>query len=218
MPEEIFRNGEMNEEDEKRMGDEKQVNNFDEQTQGEVPGAIDPQAFVGDDTALDDTTLDDIALNEAMEKLQMELEETRAKADEYLDGWQRSRAEFSNYKKRIEREQAHIYQTTAGNLIKHFLEIADDLERALNSRPQEKDGEQWANGVELIYRKLMATIEAEGVIRIEPDGQYFDPTFHEAISQEDSKQHESGQIIEVLQPGYQLGDRVLRPARVRVAR
>jgi molecular chaperone GrpE len=103
-------------------------------------------------------------------------------------------------------------------LIKHFLEIADDLERALKSRPQGNEGAQWANGIELIYRKLMATIEGEGVTRIEPDGQFFDPTYHEAISQEDSQEHESGQIIEVLEPGYMLGERILRPARVRVAR
>jgi molecular chaperone GrpE len=200
-------------ENKENMEIEKQVKNSGKQTQREVPEADDPQGMHGDETALDDAYL-----SEAIEQLQHELEETRGKAEEYLDGWQRSRAEFSNYKKRIEREQAHIYQTTAGNLIKHFLEIADDLERALKNRPQENEGNQWANGIELIYRKLMATIEAEGVTRIQPDGQFFDPNFHEAISQEDSQQHESGQIIEVLVPGYQIGDRVLRPARVRVAR
>jgi molecular chaperone GrpE len=199
-------------ENEENMDVEKQVNNSDEQTQGEGSGADDQQTMVEAETTLDENHL------EAIEQLQLELEETRIKAEEYLDGWQRSRAEFSNYKKRIEREQTNIYQTTAGNLIKRFLEIADDLERALKNRPQDNEGEQWANGIELIYRKLMGTIEAEGVTRIDPDGQLFDPNFHEAISQEDSRQHESGQIIEVLQPGYQIGDRVLRPARVRVAR
>jgi molecular chaperone GrpE len=205
--------GEMNNENEENKGVEKQLKNNDEQSQGGMPEANDPEAFVGDDTAVND-----VAIAEAMILLQEELEEVRRKAEEYLDGWQRSRAEFSNYKKRIEREQANIYQTTAGNLIKHFLEVADDLERALKSRPQELEDMHWTSGIELIYRKLMSTIEAEGVTRIEPDGEFFDPNFHEAISQEDSRQHKSGQIIEVLQPGYQLGERVLRPARVRVAR
>jgi len=197
----------------KNMGADKQANQSNEPTQGRDPGDDEAQVLSGDDI-----TLDEAIGNEAIAQLQLELEETRLKAEEYLDGWQRSRAEFSNYKKRIEREQANIYQNTAGNLIKRFLEIADDLERALNKRPQDDGGKQWANGIELVYRKLMGIIEAEGITRIVPEGEFFDPNFHEAISQEDSRQHESGQIIEVLQPGYMLGDRVLRPARVRVAR
>lgn len=213
MSDENYQEGEIKKLNEEEMGVNKQVNNSDKQIHGKEPGPIDPQALVEDDTILDETYV-----NDAIEQLQHELEETRGKAEEYLDGWQRSRAEFANYKKRVERDQANIYQTTTGNVIKRFLEIADDLERALKNRPQDNEGAQWANGIELIYRKLMGTIEAEGVTRIEPDRELFDPNFHEAISQEDSNQHESGQIIEVLQPGYQIGDRVLRPARVRVAR
>lgn len=181
-----------------------------------VEGAAAAEVFDAEDAQV--TTEEEMSTEEMLDPLQSELEETRSKADEYLDGWQRSRAEFANYKKRVERDQAQIYQNIAGNLTKRYLEIADDLERALNSRPEDGEGAQWANGIELIYRKLMSTIEAEGVERIVPDGHFFDPNFHEAISQEDSPEHESGQIIEVLQPGYKLGDRILRPARVRVAR
>lgn len=157
-------------------------------------------------------------LEEEIIALQAELAETRAKADEYLDGWQRSRAEFANYKKRVEREQAQIHQTAAGNLAKRYLEVIDDLERALKNRPQEDEGAAWANGIELVYRKLLTILESEGVTQMQADGQDFDPTLHEAITSEQSDQHESGQIIEVLQQGYMLGDRVLRPAMVRVAR
>ena len=92
------------------------------------------------------------------------------------------------------------------------------MERALRSLPQQGDGATWAQGVELVYRKLLMAFEADGVKPIETDGQYFDPSRHEAISQEDSPAHASGQIIGVVQAGYQLGDRVIRPARVRVAR
>lgn len=187
---------------------EEELNNGKEEIEAEVSDADDAQVL----------TEEDLATEDMLDHLQRELEETQNKADEYLDGWQRSRAEFANYKKRVDREQTQIYQTTAGNLIKRYLEIADDLERALKSRPEEGEGAQWANGIELIYRKLMTTIEAEGVERIVPEGQFFDPNFHEALSQEDSQEHESGQIIAVLQPGYKLGDRILRPARVRVAR
>lgn len=147
-----------------------------------------------------------------------ELEEAREKAGEYLDGWQRARAEFANYKKRVEREQAQVYQAAASHVIKRYLEIADDLERALKNRPEEGEGAVWAEGIDLIYRKFMAFLEAEGVKRMEAEGQQFDPNLHEAISQEDSQEHESGQIIEVIKQGYLIGDRVLRPASVRVAR
>ena len=157
-------------------------------------------------------------LRTEIEALQAELAESRTRADEYLDGWQRSRAEFANYKKRIERDQLAVSQNAAGRIIKRYLEILDDLERALKNRPQEEEGAAWANGIELIYRKFKAILESEGISPIEAEGQFFDPNLHEAITSEESDEHESGQIIEVLQQGYMLGDRVLRPAMVRVAR
>ena len=162
-------------------------------------------------------TLEDDRLEE-INVLQGELTEARAQADEYLDGWQRARAEFANYKKRVEREQAHTYQMAAGEIVKRYLGILDDLERALKDRPREGDGAAWANGIELIYNKLVSILESEGVTPIEVEGQFFDPNLHEAISADESDQHESGEIIETLQQGYMLGERVLRPAVVRVAR
>ena len=87
---------------------------------------------------------------EEIKMLQSELAETQAKANEYLDGWQRSRAEFANYKKRIEREQAEIYQRTSGSIIKRYLDVLDDLDLALKNRPSQGDGQVWSNGIELI--------------------------------------------------------------------
>jgi molecular chaperone GrpE len=155
---------------------------------------------------------------EGSEALEQELAEARLKADEYLDGWQRSRAEFANYKKRMEREQSQAYQTATGNVIKRYLDVVDDLERALKNRPQDGDGAAWASGIELIYRKLLNMLESEGVKPVEAEGQLFDPNLHEAITSEESDEHESGRIIEVLEQGYLIGDRILRPAKVRVAR
>lgn len=154
-----------------------------------------------------------------VEALQEELAATRAKADEYLDGWQRARAEFANYKKRIEREREQSQKLTAGNVIRRYLEVVDDLERALKDRPQEGDGAVWAGGIELIYRKLLNFLELEGVKPMQAESKEpFDPNLHEAITHEDNPEYESGAIIEVVQPGYMLGDHVLRPARVRVAK
>ena len=151
-------------------------------------------------------------------ELQDELANTKARAEEYLEGWQRARAEFANYKKRVERDQTQAYQNAAGSILKRYIEIVDDLERALKNRPQEGEGAAWSSGIELIYRKLVSILESEGVVRMDPQGKEFDPNLHEAITSEENDEYESGQIIEVLQPGYMLGDRVLRPAMVRVAR
>lgn len=153
-----------------------------------------------------------------LQELQDELTNWQEKANEYLDGWQRSRAEFANYKKRVDREQAQAYQMAAGNVIKRFLEIVDDLDRALKNRPQNGEEASWSDGVELIYRKLVSLLEAEGVRPMETDGRFFDPNLHEAITQEEHPDFESGQIIEVVKQGYTLDDRVLRPAQVRVAK
>ena len=152
-----------------------------------------------------------------LEELRISLEDLEARTEEYLDGWQRSRAEFANYKKRILREQTEIHQAARGEVIKLYLDIADDLERALEGKPNDGDGETWAAGIEIIYQKLIKRLESEGIKSMEARGQEFDPNIHEAIMKEESDDHESGQIIEVLQEGYWIGDKVLRPAQVRVA-
>lgn len=153
-----------------------------------------------------------------VETLQQELKELQSKSEEYLDGWQRSRAEFANYKKRIEREQAQLHQTTSGAIIKRYLEILDDLERALNNSPKDGEGAVWAEGIKLIYRKFLNLLENEGVTLMNAQGEQFDPNRHEAIMSEETDEFESGQIIEIVKQGYMLGERVLRPASVRVAR
>ena len=149
--------------------------------------------------------------------MKSEIDDLNQKSGEYLDGWQRERAEFANYKKRMERERESLRFNITGNVIRGYLEVLDDLERALNNRPADDDGAVWAEGIELIYRKFVSTLEAEGVEPMQADGQQFDPNMHEAISQEPNEDMESGQIIEVVRNGYMIGERVLRPASVRVA-
>jgi molecular chaperone GrpE len=151
----------------------------------------------------------------ALEDLQKQLAELQAQADEYKDGWQRSVADFQNYRRRVEAEKAETYQTAVGSIIKRYLPVLDDLERALAACPADL---AWVDGIELIRRKLQGILESEGLQRIETEGQMFDPHIHEAISQEPSEEHASGQIIAVVQNGYMLGDRVIRPALVRVAK
>ena len=161
--------------------------------------------------------LEDLSLEEQVAALQMSLDEMETKAEEYLDGWQRARAEFANYKKRVLRDHTEIHQSARGEVIKLYLDIADDLERALQEKPGDGDGEAWADGIEIIFQKLRTRLESEGIKPMNPLGEEFDPNIHEALMKEESDEYESGQIIEVMQEGYWIGDKVLRPALVRVA-
>jgi molecular chaperone GrpE len=181
-----------------------------EQPQEQKPGEGEAQELSLQEK-LDQTEMDNAQLRVALEAAQ-------AEAKDYLDATQRLQAEFINYKRRVERDLTSSVQSATGNAIRRYLDVADDLERALKNRPQEGSGADWAQGIDLIYRKLMNAFEADGVKVIEAEGQPFDPNLHEAISQEDHPDYESGQVIGVVQAGYILGERVLRPARVRVAR
>ena len=150
--------------------------------------------------------------------LKQALEESQAKAREYSEGWQRERADFSNYKRRIERDQQTLSQAITGEILKKYLSVLDDMDRAVKMRPAEGDLSAWSAGIELIYRKLQNILDLEGIKRIPAEAEEFDPTRHEAITYEESPDHASGAVIGVVQEGYTLGDRVLRPALVRVAR
>jgi len=151
----------------------------------------------------------------ALDELKSQLAAAQAQANEYKDGWQRSVADFQNYKRRTDAERAETYQVAVGNIIRSYLPVMDDLERALANRPENLP---WAEGIELICRKLQTILESEGLKRIDAVGKMFDPNLHEAISQEDSAEQESGYVIAVIRNGYMLGDKVIRPAMVRVAR
>jgi molecular chaperone GrpE len=152
--------------------------------------------------------------NIEIETLLQRLEQAESQVAEHRDGWQRAQAEFVNYKNRIARDQEMSRVTMKGDIIKKILPVLDDLARALQNRPAD---EAWAGGIELIGRKFQSILESEGVTRIAAEGQPFDPNFHEAISHEPSDAVESGHVIAVVQNGYMLGDRVIRPALVRVA-
>jgi molecular chaperone GrpE len=161
-----------------------------------------------------DTSADVEQLSAEIEALNKKLADAASKASEYKDSWLRSQAEFQNYRKRIDRDSELTYLTLKGDIIKKILPVLDDLERALQNRSAE---DAWASGVELIARKFQNILESEGLKRIEALGAEFDPNFHEAISHEPADGAKSGHVIGVVQNGYMLGDRVIRPALVRVA-
>ncbi len=170
-----------------------------------------PTESVTANADVNETAPDNMA---AIEELQKQLTEAQSLVVEYKDGWQRAVADFQNYKRRIDAESKDTYQNAVGNILRRYLPILDDLERALGHRPADLP---WTDGIELIYRKLQTILENEGLKRIEAEGQPFDPNFHEAISQEPVEGVECGTVIGIVQQGYMLGERVIRPAMVRVA-
>ena len=153
-----------------------------------------------------------------LEIVKEELEEARTQAAEYLDGWQRTRAEFSNYKKRQEADRAQMMALTNATLLRKLLPVVDDFERAMATLPTNLSRMTWIEGISLIKYKLAAVLESEGVKPVETEGQAFDPRYHEAVTYEEAEGYKEGQIIGEVQRGYMLDERVLRPALVRVAK
>jgi molecular chaperone GrpE len=159
------------------------------------------------------------ALAAQAQEAQAEREQLTAQAAENLDGWQRARAEFANYKRRVEAERTELTASAGAEALKRVLPAVDDFERAMQTRPDDLNDHPWVNGVLMVQRKLNAALEQSGITPIATSpGDTFDPNVHEAITHEDSDQFTSEQIIGEVQRGYKIGDRVLRPAMVRVAR
>ena len=156
---------------------------------------------------------------EEYDQLEKQLESLRAEVEEQKDGWLRTRADFENYKKRVQRDASRSYQDAMSSVLKLFLTVSDDLERAIKNKPEEDQIEGWVNGIKLIDQKLLNQMKNLGVERlVVKPGEVFDPNIHEAITQEENPDFEEGQIIDVVQPGYKISDRIIRPALVRVAK
>jgi molecular chaperone GrpE len=147
--------------------------------------------------------------------LEERLAEAEAKAEEHLNDLKRVAAEFDNYRKRAVRDQESLVARAHERLVKELLPVLDDLERALEAAEHHEEAEL-EEGVRLVHRALADALRREGLVEIEADGA-FDPHVHEALLAQPAEDAEPGAVVEVLQKGYRLGDRVLRPARVIVA-
>jgi molecular chaperone GrpE len=152
-----------------------------------------------------------------LEALRRELDEARAKEAEYLDGWQRARAELSNARKRFQKEQQQSYANAKADLLVRILPIVDDFERAFETLPEDLSDQPWVEGVRLIQQKAKGLLAQEGVEPIDAVGQEFDPFRHQAVTHEPSAEVPAGEVIAEMQRGYRMGDRVLRPSMVRVS-
>ncbi len=143
------------------------------------------------------------------------VEELTRQRDEYLDSLQRLKAEFDNFRKRTENERAAQAARASEALVKELLPVLDDLERALEAAEKHEEA-KLEEGVGLVHRALAGVLARTGLAEIETDGA-FDPHVHEALLAQPVEGAEPGSVVQVLQKGYRLGDRVLRPARVVVS-
>jgi molecular chaperone GrpE len=143
-------------------------------------------------------------LEEDIDTLKQELDAMKAK-------WQRAEADLINYKRRSDQEKEDIGKFANAGLMLSLLPVLDDLERAFGSIPDELSTQSWLDGIRLIEQKLRTGLEAQGLSEIKALGEPFDPNFHEAVMQ---GKGEEGMVVEELQKGYKLRDRIIRPARV----
>jgi molecular chaperone GrpE len=167
-------------------------------------GAADPAATPAEGTAAPD-----------LETIAAELEQTKQQMADYLDQFQRARAELANVRRRFEQEQERTRQRAAERLILKLLPVVDDFGRATRHAPANVVSDPWFEGIRLIERKLWGALEGEGVAAMESLGKPFDPSLHEAVAVDDSA-GVADTVIEEYQPGYFLAGSVLRPAIVKV--
>jgi len=152
----------------------------------------------------------DSETREALDALQRE-------KDALQDRLLRTAAEFDNYRKRMERERRELADYTAADVLKDLLPILDNFERALQA-PAAADTDAFRKGIELIHKQMLDVLKKRGIKPIEALGTDFDPNFHQAVIHEESATHREGEVMEELQRGYLIGDRLLRPAMVKVAK
>ncbi len=153
---------------------------------------------------------DESVSEEAFEQLKQE-------RDEYLDHLQRLQAEFDNFRKRTQKERQEMSQFLLQDFMTGLLTVVENMERALHQGNETQDVKSYQTGVEMVFQQLMNLLEEKGLRRIETVGEPFDPLFHEAVSQVESEEFETGIIIAEFSPGYLLKDRVLRAPKVQVS-
>lgn len=144
--------------------------------------------------------------------------ELQRQRDDYYDLLLRKSAEFDNYRKRVERERQTVSDAAAASMIEELLPLVDDLERALKAEAGIDAANAYRQGVELIHRQLGDILRKRGVRPIEALGADFDPYYHQAVSHEPAGGHREGEVVEEFRRGYMLGDRLLRPSMVKVAK
>jgi molecular chaperone GrpE len=148
----------------------------------------------------------------------VDADEVQRQRDDYYDRLLRKTAEFENYRKRVDRDRQSMAESATADLVRDLLPLVDDLERALKADASAESADAYRRGVELIHRQLLEILRKRGVRPIEALGADFDPHFHEAVAYEAAEGRREGEVIEEFAKGYMLGDRLIRPSMVKVAK
>ena len=167
-----------------------------------------------------DKIVDDLALLEdKLAQTEASLEEAEKLAAEYREGWQRAQASFVNFRKRTESEYAQMQASANARLLARIVPLMDDFKRAFENVPETLQGNAWVEGIRLVERKLKSVLESENVKQIELSSKdAFDPNFHQAVLYQEVEGFDDGEIVAEIETGYLLGDRILRPSLVVVAK
>ncbi len=147
-----------------------------------------------------------------------ELKKAQAQAKEYLSGWQRAKADYLNYRKRMEKNRLELMKFCNTDLILQLLPVIDNFDHALNNLPENLKDNKWIAGIIAIQDQLLNVLRENGVTEVETEGKEFDPNLHEAVEHVKNKKFKSGMIVQELARGFKLHDRVIRPAKVKVAK
>lgn len=157
------------------------------------------------------------ATEESAEQLQAKIEALTAQVDDYAQRLARSQADFDNFRKRTIREKEELGKYASSKLITELVPVIDNFGRALDTLPEGEGAESFVKGVQMIHRQFESVLQAEGLTAMNTVGEPFNPEFHQAVMQVESDEHEEGIVVEELQKGYMLKDKVLRPAMVKVS-
>ena len=156
----------------------------------------------------------EVSNEEIIEKLNADLEEQKARTDEYFEHLKRNMAEFDNYKKRIAKEKESMYKTIVSDIVEDLLPIMDNFEQALNAECKD---DKYKDGISMIYNQFTDFLRSQGLEEIEDLGKTFDPNLHEAVMHEEIEDKGEKEIVEVFRKGYKIGEKVIRHSMVKVA-
>lgn len=153
---------------------------------------------------------EEVSIEDRLRELESQLAEEKAQKEAYLAGWQRTQADFVNYRRQVEQEREREIHERAAKLIRALLPVLDDLDRALGAVPERLSNDPWVQGIFLVADKFRALLKAQGVEPIEAVGKQFNPEYHEALM---LTQGEEGVVIREMEKGYLMGDKVIRPTK-----
>jgi molecular chaperone GrpE len=201
----------------KELGHEQKEEQREEDTNGNTPVAEEASESAEEEVSDHAQESEADEREREIQQLRAQLESAQAEAQENYQRFLRAQADFENFRRRTRQEKEELAKYAAAGIIESLLPVIDNFERAIVAGKTADADSPLLQGVEMVYKQLMDVLSSAGLEEIESLGKPFDPFLHEAVMKEPSEDHEEGTVIEVLQKGYRLKDRVIRPAMVKVS-